>query len=234
MLIYISRPTCMGPVVTHSLWTSPLFIPSYSALASVVVLILQAASSTEPFKQLRARVFSAADDEGDEDEGVGSNDSGDQTGLVEAFKDHVERSGGSAIFLFQLLRLVLVFALLCLSIFNFLEDEEVQQHSVVDLWRKKKNKHKRGGELSEREWLALTFFLNYVRVPSSRPPNLSLESCLNFDSVLRLLFGVGRAHGPKNPRLGRVDPSLLALVHHLLRLRVPRYLATSYFHARAC
>ena len=229
----------MGPVVIHSLWTRPLLIPFYFALASVVVLILQAAFSTEPFKQLRPRVFSAAVDEEDEDEGVGSNDSGNQTGLIEAVKDHVERSGGSAIFLFQLLRLVLVLALLCLSIFNFLRDEEVQQHSVIDLWRKKKNKHKRGGELSEREWLDLAFFLNYVRVPfaESLTRVMNIEAVLvncNFDLVLRLLFGVGRALGPKNPRFGRVVPSLLTLVYHLLRLRVPRYLATSYFHARAC
>jgi hypothetical protein len=154
--------------VTHSLWSRPLLIPSYFALASIVILVLQAAFSTEPFKQLRARVFSAAVDEEDEDEGVGSNDSGNQTGLAEAFKDHVERSGGSAIFLLQLLRLFLVLALLGLSIFSFLRDEEVQQHSVIDLWRRKKNKHKHrqgGGELSEREWLDLAFFLNYVRPP---------------------------------------------------------------------
>jgi hypothetical protein len=67
--------------------------------------------------------------------------------------DHVKRSGGSAIFLFQLfqlLRLVLVLALLGLSLFSFLRDE-VRQHSVINLWGKKKDKHKRGGELSERE-----------------------------------------------------------------------------------
>jgi hypothetical protein len=161
----------VGPIVLHSLWTRPLLIPSYFALASVVVLVLQAAFSTEPFKQLRARIFSASVDEEDEDEGVESNDSGNQTGLVEAVKDHVERSGGSVIFLFQLLRLALVLALLSLSIFNFLGDEEMQQHSVVELWRKKKHKHRRGGgELSEREWLDLAFFLDYVRVPSAKSP----------------------------------------------------------------
>ena len=166
----------MGLVVTHSLWTRPLLIPSYFALASVVVLVLQATFSTEPFKQLRARVFSVAVDEEDEDEGVGSDDSGNQTGLVEAVKDHVERSGGSAIFLFQLLRLVLVLALLCLSIVSFLRDEDAQQHSVIDLWRKKKNKHKHGGELSEREWLDLAFFLNYVRVQISHSSHVIYDA----------------------------------------------------------
>jgi hypothetical protein len=48
-----------------------------------------------------------------------------------------------------------------------------------------------------------------------------LVNC-SFDLVLRLLFGVGRAHGQ---RLGRVVPSLLAPVHHLLHLRPIVFLA---------
>src|SRR6266851_4681986 len=47
------------------------------------------------------------------------------TALVSAVKDHVERSGGSTIFLFQLARLVLT--LLGLPIFCFLREEEEQQ-----------------------------------------------------------------------------------------------------------
>src|SRR6266850_2539606 len=78
--VYISHPTRVGPVVTHSLWTRPLFIPSHFALVSVtvVVLILRDAFSTEPLnlKQLRAGVFPAAVNEEDKDEGVRSNDSG--------------------------------------------------------------------------------------------------------------------------------------------------------------
>jgi hypothetical protein len=158
---------------TNSLWTCPLFIPSYFALASILVLVLQAAFSSGSFKRFRARIiFATAVDEGeDEDEGVDSDDNSTQTGLVEAVKDHVERSGGSAIFFFQFLRLVLVLALLGLSIFSFLKDEEqVQQQDsvVVDLMRKKKHKHKhrqgQDSELSEREWLDLAFCLNYVRI----------------------------------------------------------------------
>jgi hypothetical protein len=149
-----------------SLWTCPLFLPSYFTLASVVLLILQAAFSSGLFKGFRSRVYAIVDEE-DEDQGVGSNDSNTETGLISAVKDHVQRSGGSVIILFQLSRLVLVLALLCLSIFSFLRDEESQQHSVIDFLRKKKHKHKDrqdDGEFSEREWLDLAFCLNYVRI----------------------------------------------------------------------
>jgi hypothetical protein len=44
---------------------------------------------------------------------------------VKRVKDYVERSGGSAIFFFQLSLLVLVLALLCLSIFMLPQDEEM-------------------------------------------------------------------------------------------------------------
>ena len=49
--------------------------------------------------------------------------------------------------------------------------------------------------------------------------------------VVRLFLGVGRAHGPENACLGRIIPPLLPVAHHLLRLRVPQYLATPCFHA---
>jgi len=88
-----------------------------------------------------------------------------------AVKDHVERSGGSTIFLFQLACLVIVLALLALSIFCFLREEEEQQQqqpssiNSTSLLRvnslhggskhgRKKPKHKHGlggGSFSERE-----------------------------------------------------------------------------------
>jgi hypothetical protein len=49
--------------------------------------------------------------------------------------------------------------------------------------------------------------------------------------VVRLFLGVGRPHSPENACLGRVVSSLLPIAHHLLRLRVPRYLAAPYFYA---
>ncbi len=111
------------------------------------------------------------------------------TALVSAVKDHVERSGGSTIFLFQLARLVLVLTLLGLPIFCFLREEEEQQKQQqqpssidsagllrVDSLRggskhgRKKSKYKHGqggGSFSEREWIHLAFCLDYVRRVSS-------------------------------------------------------------------
>lgn len=165
-------------LASFSLWTRPLLIPSYFVLASIVVLVVQAVISSELFKQLRAHIFGTAENE---DEGAGADESGadnsTRTGLVSAFTDHVERSGGSVIFLFQFLRLLLVLALLSLSIYSFIREEEQQQSGVnsglpVDtLMRsgkhgRKKHEHKHrpdGDTLSEREWIDLAFCLNYVR-----------------------------------------------------------------------
>src|SRR6266850_1852574 len=111
-----------GPFkLLQSLRTHPLFIPSYFALASVVVLILLAALGS--FKRLRPRV-SATVNEGHEDEGVASSA---QTGLVSTrtVRDQVDRPLAIP---FQALapracaRACAVLVLPCLSIFGFLRD----------------------------------------------------------------------------------------------------------------
>lgn len=180
--VYSDPRRCRWP--SFSLWTRPLLIPSYFVLASIVVLVVQAVTSSELFKQLRAHIFGTVENE---DEGASADessaDSSTRTGLVSAVIDHVERSGGSAIFLFQFLHLVLVLALLGLSIYSFIREEE-QQQSVVNSGlpedtllsagkhgrKKHKNKQRQGGDtLSEREWIDLAFCLNYVcGVPTLR------------------------------------------------------------------
>ncbi|KAI0306147.1 hypothetical protein B0F90DRAFT_1814940 [Multifurca ochricompacta] len=109
------------------LWTHPLFIPSYFALASIVVLVLQATFSIGPLKRLRARIFPTVEEAGAPGE---TRTSSNRTSLVSAISDHVEQSGGSTIFLFHISRLVFVLTLLGLSIFDFIQEKEQQQHTV--------------------------------------------------------------------------------------------------------
>ncbi|KAI0291829.1 hypothetical protein BC826DRAFT_1105763 [Russula brevipes] len=149
------------------LWTHPLLIPSYFVVASIVVLVFQAVSLWGPLKKLRARISVAAEDV---DAAGESSASSTRTSLVSAVKDHVERSGGSIVFLFQFSRLILVLTLLGLSIFSFVREEG--QHSVgsgIDLlgkhWgkkRKHRHKHHNDGSLLEREWLDLSLCLVYL------------------------------------------------------------------------
>ena len=149
------------------MWTHPLLIPSYAALASIVIILLQTVYSSRPVRAFRAR-FSATTE--DTDATGESSTSSDQTGLVSAVKDHVERSGGSIIFIFQLLRFVFVLSLLVLSIFCFLQEEGSHSaDSGLSLlgkhwgkWRKRKNRHGDGFSLSKREWLDLAACLTYV------------------------------------------------------------------------
>lgn len=154
----------------YSLWLHPLLIPSYAALASILVLILQIIFSFSPIKALRARISTSTEGTSTSDEHSASST---RTGLLSAVKDHVERSGGSVIFIFHLSRLVLVLSLLVLSIFCFLQEEAL--HSADSglsplnkhwgKWRKKP-KHRNGGggggSFSKREWLDLAACLNYV------------------------------------------------------------------------
>jgi len=155
------------------LWTHPLLIPSYFALLSILVLVAQAIYSSGPVRRLRGKDAPAADTGGDS--GVAA--SATRTGLVSAVKDHVEKSGGSIIFLFQVLRLLVVFTLLGLAIFSFVQEEgqqRVSPSSAISAYSKhwgKKHKRKRrngGGSLTKREWLDLTLCLTYVRLPSHR------------------------------------------------------------------
>ena len=165
-MIYIIRTSHRG---SSSLWTHPLLIPSYFALLSILVLVAQAIFSSGPVRRLRGKDSAAAPSRGDS----GVPASVTRTGFVSAIKDHVQHSGGSTIFLFQVSRLVIVLTLLGLAIFSFVQEEVQQQHlslsSVVSAFskhwgKKRKNKHRYdGGSLTKREWLDLTLCLTYVR-----------------------------------------------------------------------
>jgi hypothetical protein len=103
-------------------------------------------------------------------------------------KDHVKRSGGSTIFVFHLLRLVLVLSLLVLSIFCFLQEEILHSADsglgpLNKHWGKWRNpKHRNGGggggSFSKREWLDLAACLNYVSLSLA---TLCVPSLINLE-----------------------------------------------------
>jgi hypothetical protein len=142
-----------------SLWTHPQLIPSYFALLSIVVLVAQAMFSSGPVRRLR----------GEHPPAAASRASATRTGFVSAIKDHVEHSGGSIIFLFQVSRFVVVLTLLGLAIFSFVQEEGQQEQispssAVSALGKHRGKKHRYGGgSPTKREWLDLTLCLTYVR-----------------------------------------------------------------------
>jgi hypothetical protein len=150
------------------LWAHPLLIPSYLTLASIVLLVLHVALSFGPLKRLLERIFGTVEEESAASE---SSPSATQTSLVSAVKEHVEALGGSIIFSLQVFRLVLILALLGLSIFSFVQEEEQQRvvnnglGTLGKHWgKKRRQKHRHGsGSLSDREWLDLALSLTYVR-----------------------------------------------------------------------
>jgi hypothetical protein len=111
------------PWGNSSLWTHPLLIPSYFALLSIVVLVVQAILSSGPVRRFRGK--DAPQAAAGSDSGATASATG--TGFVSAVKDHVQISGGSVIFLYQVTRLVVVLTLLSLEIFSFVQDE-AQDH----------------------------------------------------------------------------------------------------------
>ncbi|KAH9028052.1 ABC transporter type 1, transmembrane domain-containing protein [Lactarius deliciosus] len=149
-----------------SFWTHPLLIPSYLALFSIIVLLAQAIFSSRPVRRLLDEDAPVIATRGES----GVTASTTRGGFVSAVKDHVEKSGGSIIFLFQVLRLLVVLTLLGLAIFSSVQ-EEGQQHispssavSALDHWGMgHEGKHRYGGRsLIEREWLDLTLCLTYL------------------------------------------------------------------------
>ncbi|KAH9166803.1 hypothetical protein EDB89DRAFT_2075434 [Lactarius sanguifluus] len=147
-----------------SLWTHPLLIPSYLALLSIVVLLAQAIFSSCSVRSFRGEDAPVAATRG----GSGVTMSASRTEFGSAVKDHVEKSGGSIIFLFQVLRLVVVLTLLGLAIFSFVH-EKGQKHvfpsSAVSALngRRHEGKHRcGGGSLTKREWLDLILCLTYL------------------------------------------------------------------------
>ncbi|KAH9019331.1 hypothetical protein EDB83DRAFT_2528201 [Lactarius deliciosus] len=152
------------PQKIPSFWTHPLLIPSYLALLSIFVLSVQAIFSSSPVRRLRGEDVPAAATCAES----GVNESATQTGFVSAVKDHVEKSGGSIIFIFHVSRLLVVLTLLGLAIFGFVQGEG-QQHispsSAVSALngRRHKGKHRSsGGSLTERGWLDLMLCLTYL------------------------------------------------------------------------
>ncbi|KAH9041242.1 hypothetical protein EDB85DRAFT_1921690 [Lactarius pseudohatsudake] len=151
------------PQKIPSFWTHPLLIPAYLALLSLLALSAQAIFSFGPVRSLRGENAPVAATCAES----GVNESATRTGFVSAVKDHVEKSGGPIIFIFQVSRLVVVLTLLGLAIFSFVQ-EEGQQHispssAVSALNGRRHSKHRSGGgSLTEREWLDLILCLTYL------------------------------------------------------------------------
>ncbi|KAH9166801.1 hypothetical protein EDB89DRAFT_2245991 [Lactarius sanguifluus] len=147
-----------------SFWIHPLLIPSYLALLSILVLSVQTIFSSGPVRRLRGEDAPAALTRGES----GVTASATRTGFVSAVKGHVEKSGGSIIFAFQVSRLVIVLTLLGLAMFRFVQ-EEGQQHvspssSVSALnGRRQEGKYRHSGSsLTRCGWLDLTLCLTYL------------------------------------------------------------------------
>ncbi|KAI9435350.1 hypothetical protein H4582DRAFT_2112394 [Lactarius indigo] len=147
-----------------SLWVHPLLIPSYLALLSVLVLLVWAIFSSGPVRRLHGEYAPVAATRGDSGVPVSAT----RAGFMSAVKDHVENAGGSVIFTFQVLRLLVVLALLGLAIFSSVQ-EEGQQHvsplSAVSALNGREHEGKRhygGDSLTKCEWLGLTLCLTYL------------------------------------------------------------------------
>jgi len=223
----------MSPLRRGSCYTAcghtPFSFRPISPLRLSSFIVLQAAFSSGSFKRLRSRVSASVDEEHEcEGEEIAGSAQTCLVLTVEVDRPYSFSSSSAS----------------CSSTYRCSAsagDEEIQQHSVVDFGRRKKLRQG-GSDFSEREWLYLALCLNYVRVPSCRNTQRVMYACAGrclltitvIIVVLRLPFGVGHPHSPEISRLGHVIPSFLALVHHLLGVCVPRYLASAYFHARAC
>ncbi|KAH9166017.1 hypothetical protein EDB89DRAFT_2076263 [Lactarius sanguifluus] len=148
-----------------SFWTHPLLIPSYFAILSVVILLTQAIFSSGPVRRLLGEDAPVIATRGDSGVAMGAT----RTGFVSAVKDHVEKSGGSIIFIFQVLRLLVVLTLLGLAIFSSVQEgqQDISPSSAVsalDHWgRRHEGKYQYGGgSLTKLEWLDLTLCLTYL------------------------------------------------------------------------
>ncbi|KAH9028054.1 hypothetical protein EDB83DRAFT_2526416 [Lactarius deliciosus] len=147
-----------------SFWTHPLLIPSYLALLSITVLLAQAVFSSGPVRRFRGEDAPVAATCAES----GVDESATRTGFVSAVKDHVEKSGGSIIFIFHVLRLVVVLTLFGLAIFSFVQGEGQQHISPSSAasalnGRGHKGKYRSGrSSFTKREWLDLILCLTYM------------------------------------------------------------------------
>ena len=144
------------------IWHDSMILPSYVALASVLVLVLNVIFASRRVQQFWARMTRGESQENEVDErpSVPRN----ETNIANDFSHHVEQHGGARVFSFQVLRLLSCSALLGLSIYIAMQDED----SAVNVLRKKgrhgkKHRHKDRHQLSDREWMDLLSTMTYVR-----------------------------------------------------------------------
>ncbi|KAI0068087.1 hypothetical protein BV25DRAFT_1834393 [Artomyces pyxidatus] len=146
----------------NAIWLHPFLFPAYVAAASALILTVRVLFSFGPLKKLREHFWSS------EEEVEWPIDSDTtRTGLISAVRAHVNKFGGSTIYLFKLTRLLSVLTLLGLSIATFLQDEEGHAQPPSSLskhWGKKHKHHKNhdDSQFTKHEWLDLALCMTYL------------------------------------------------------------------------
>ncbi|KAI0317990.1 hypothetical protein OF83DRAFT_1118292 [Amylostereum chailletii] len=156
-------------IESHSstpVWRRALVIPAYVAAVSFILIVLRVTASFGPVKRFFAK--------SQEEESVLAQDprtTDTSTGLLSAVKGHVNALGGPQIFVWRVMRMLSVFALLGLSVATFAQDEESRVggssfDALSKHWGKKHHrKHKKShtdGMFTKHEWVDLVLCLTYL------------------------------------------------------------------------
>jgi hypothetical protein len=154
--------TLEGNLLIHSysLWEDSLILPPIFATLSLLVLTVHYISTLNIVKRAWAHFTKSPVEEQSTEPNVVT----DANGFFAELRHHTDSLGGLGIFIFRVLRLLSVFALVALSAVTFVADEEPSTNTIRKgkHWGKK-HRHRRGGSsLSFEEWLDLGVSIAYV------------------------------------------------------------------------
>ncbi|KAJ6501692.1 hypothetical protein C8R47DRAFT_1193380 [Mycena vitilis] len=141
----------------HTVWEDTLIVPAVVASASAVLLLLHLFLASVWGRKLRAFVFRTSEPE------VVDPAPPLPSGLFAEVKEHIAQHGGTAIFVFKLVRLVACLALLGLSIASLaLTEANKSGTSILGKWGKKHPKKNRSSStLSVTEWLQVAMCMSF-------------------------------------------------------------------------
>lgn len=149
-------------ICLSSIWKDSLILPPVFATISLLILTIQFISTRKPVKKAWARFTKNPIEEEESEPNVATR----PIGYVAEFRYHAKSFGGLGIFVYRVLRLLSVLALVCLSVATFVLDEAPSTGANTTTrgkhWGKKHKHHRGGSALTYWEWLDLALSLAYV------------------------------------------------------------------------
>jgi hypothetical protein len=160
------------PIYLYSMWEGSLILPPIFATISLLAIILHYISTRKSVKNAWAQFTNNPIDEEPSEPRTAT----DPTGFLAELRHHANSLGGLDVFVYRVIRLLSVFALVGLNAATFVLDDPDDAPSTNTTrkgkhWGKKHKQHRGGNTLTFWEWLDLAVSVTFVSYNHTATPN---------------------------------------------------------------